>query len=137
MILALVTPDVAEALTKVSARAADLGWAAGFFDGEGSVTHERRPTGIYIRLSVTQCGSDRELKEFARIVGRGRVNGPYAPSRDKDWRDPVTDLPFYQLKERYHLNINGNTASREVIELLRPYLRGVKAQTFDRLAGGQ
>lgn len=55
----------------------ELAWAAGLFEGEGTVT--KNPRG-YLRLAVSQNGGAeaRELLvRFAHAVGLGRVTGPY------------------------------------------------------------
>jgi hypothetical protein len=55
----------------------ELAWAAGFFDGEGCITHRRDRAWISIAMSVSQ--SDRQpLDRFQRAVGGiGVVRGPY------------------------------------------------------------
>jgi hypothetical protein len=64
----------------------ELAWAAGFFDGEGSIGHypmrvDGRPS---IRISISQVEAEPLLR-FHRAVGHlGAVGGPYAkrpPSR--------------------------------------------------------
>lgn len=50
----------------------EIAWAAGFFDGEGSVYF----TGKYLVLAITQADR-RPLDRFRAAVDLGTVNGPY------------------------------------------------------------
>lgn len=58
----------------------ELAWAAGLFDGEGTVRafKEKRVAGDrwYVRLSVAQ-GHPAVLERFIAAVGFGKLNGPY------------------------------------------------------------
>ena len=61
----------------------ELAWAAGFFDGEGSVGCYETENGSKFRsprlnLQVCQTSPD-VLIRFANAVGVGRVRGPYGP----------------------------------------------------------
>lgn len=63
----------------------ELAWAAGFFDGEGSVflSHKySRTDGRKIPIigaSIAQCGSPETLLRMQRAVaGMGKIGGPYA-----------------------------------------------------------
>ena len=94
-------------------RETDLAWAAGFFDGEGCVTYDRLPSGIFIRINASQNGSSVELEEMKRILG-GYINGPYEPTA-------------LAKKERYFWRATGANADR-AMEMLRPYIRGYPRQ---------
>jgi hypothetical protein len=67
----------------------DIAWCAGFFDGEGHVSYHRSyPMGISGRVSaqmyanVPQCSDNIEvLEKFQRIVGLGKLKGPYKTKR--------------------------------------------------------
>lgn len=86
--LAVITNAGVRSMSPISQRRivtqADLGWAAGFFDGEGCVhiarqTYKkdatRRPT-YRLRLHIAQCSLD-VLQEFEWIVGvSGRIVSP-------------------------------------------------------------
>jgi hypothetical protein len=67
-------------------READLIWAAGFFDGEGSVnvTRDKRPgRRLALHLDIEQV-DERPLRRFAEAVGwKGNivVRAPRAPNR--------------------------------------------------------
>jgi hypothetical protein len=54
-----------------------LAWAAGLFDGEGSIyNHEKEPTRAAIKLHVGQKDR-RVLDRFLVAVGIGKVYGPH------------------------------------------------------------
>src|SRR6266508_3519881 len=61
----------------------ELAWAAGFFDGEGTVgcghmQPDKRP---HLHLSVSQADV-RPLKRFQLAIGGfGRIRGPFYPNR--------------------------------------------------------
>jgi hypothetical protein len=73
-------------------RTVELAWAAGFFDGEGSifVNHKRTPGGTTGRiytihspcLSISQVDV-RPLERWANAVGGRRPTGPYKPRSAK------------------------------------------------------
>lgn len=62
-------------------RATDRAWAAGLFEGEGSLSvnynRNQRP---HIQLSITSTDHD-VIARFVETVGAGRVYGPYRQSR--------------------------------------------------------
>lgn len=65
----------------------ELAWAAGFFDGEGTVTVHRggRAGGSrYLMAAVKQSadgrGAPATLERLQAAVGLGRVGGPYSDS---------------------------------------------------------
>jgi hypothetical protein len=58
---------------------AEIGWAAGLYEGEGSFYFNRNDNSIYLRIGMT----DRwPLDRFRQIVGAGSVCGPYGPYSD-------------------------------------------------------
>lgn len=61
----------------------NLAWAAGLFEGEGSITRHRRNE-TYLVLSM----SDEDVvRRFCDIIGHGRVYGPYYRENSKPmWR---------------------------------------------------
>lgn len=71
----------------------ELAWAAGFFDGEGSITRQIKRNGrdgtwtgrCSLRISIMQC-DDRPLLRFAAAVGIGNVLGPYERQRGRNER---------------------------------------------------
>ena len=91
----------------------DIKWAAGLFEGEGSITLGR--TAVLLRLSST----DQDVvKTFARVVGTGTVR--VAP-RSLTWRWKVV----------WEWEIGRQAEAREVLEAFLPYLhsrRSARAQ---------
>lgn len=88
----------------------ELAWAAGLFDGEGSV-------GVYgtnsIRLSIHQAGNDRPevLERFTRAVGAGKISGPYKlPGRTPIWQ----------------MFVHRHEGAQYIAALLWPWLSSVK-----------
>ena len=79
----------------------ELAWAAGFFDGEGSVSKIRRG----VIASVSQADV-RPLQRLLDAVGEGRLHGPYV-GEDR------TTMYVYRA--------NGQAALR-VLARLWPYL---------------
>lgn len=66
----------------------DIGWAAGFFDGEGHCDLSTHRSGYkYPRLTVVSTDFDM-LEKFAQIVGLARIYGPYQPSSRRS-RKPI------------------------------------------------
>ena len=62
----------------------ELAWAAGFFDGEGSVSYQRQCRKSHSRaqrvisIDIFQTSGNQEvLERFQTAVGVGKVNGPY------------------------------------------------------------
>jgi hypothetical protein len=88
------------------ASAEEIAWAAGLFDGEGSITHRDRD------LQTSLKDTDVELvTRFDAIVGRGRVYGPYEHSG----RDGFVRKPYWMWTAQ-------GDAAHEVVEILAPWL---------------
>lgn len=67
-----------------------MAWAAGLFEGEGSVTVDS-DGGICLQINMTDL---EPLQRFAQVVG-GRIGGPYNQSRAKpNWK------PFWKWRVR-------------------------------------
>lgn len=92
----------------------DLAWAAGFFDGEGTVgiSHQSRPNPLpVLHLSVSQ--NDTEvLERFKTIVGTGTIYGPY---------DRIPN-PIYAYKTQSWVMV------QYVVALLWSYLGSIKRE---------
>lgn len=86
----------------------ELAWAAGFFDGEGSVHFAGASNLCYV--SVGQKDR-RPLQRFRDAVDVGNINGPYSNARGS-W---------------YHWSVGGRKAAR-VLKLLWPYLSEPKRE---------
>jgi hypothetical protein len=104
-----------------------FGWAAGLFDAEGSTSlsdHRSHAGYKVIEAAITQGsaqGVPEELARFVRVVGLGRVYGPYTQEGATEpvfrWRAYAGDDP------------------RRVLHLLQPWLADVKrAQARTALA---
>jgi hypothetical protein len=96
-------------------------WAAGFWDGEGCATinliHSRIP---YAVITITQCGSPVLLKKFKKIVGVGKIYGPYPGNKSHN-------------KKRYHLRTGGLTIVKKVFSILKPWLGAQKRKQFQEV----
>lgn len=99
----------------------ELVWAAGFFDGEGSVYSYNHKSHGYeymtVKLAVGQSGGTEELERFQKAVGRGRVNGPYT-------------LSMPNRKLAYKFDVGSFDDILHVARLLWPYLCSVKKKQF-------
>jgi len=71
----------------MTASAEEIAWAAGLFEGEGSITQ----SGGHVRLSLTMT-DEEPIRRFVKIVRRGAVYGPYAYER---WADGHERKPFW------------------------------------------
>lgn len=106
------------------ARYEELAWAAGFFDGEGSTyleKHRTHPGYFRLETGITQAdarGIPFVLVEFQRIVGSGKIYGPYPAPEGQD--------PVYRWKAHRAGEIVA------MIDTLRPWLGAVKRDQADR-----
>ena len=99
----------------------DVAWAAGFFDGEGTVGINRlNPTRAPYRgveMEIPQSSDDgvpKVLLRFKEVVGRGSITGPHEP------RNPWSQLPSYRWRLGGHLNVEATAG------LLWPWLSAVR-----------
>lgn len=84
----------------------EVAWAAGLFDGEGSITHSDRD------LQLSLKNTDLELVErFWRIVDRGRIYGPYEHRASDGWNRK----PFWAW-------VAHGDAGHTTLELFAPWL---------------
>ena len=67
-------------LVAIGQRYTDIVWAAGLFEGEGTIyTDAARPISRYIRMEMTD---EDVMERFVNVVGYGNLIGPYhAPCR--------------------------------------------------------
>ena len=57
----------------------EIAWAAGLFEGEGTITSAKRPNGKrHLRLALGSTDED-VVRRFHAAVGVGSVGGPYGP----------------------------------------------------------
>jgi hypothetical protein len=106
-------------------REIEVAWAAGFFDGEGTVAADKDPrTGRYraINMEIPQSsigGTPEVLLRFRRIVGVGNISGPYEP------RSPWSRLPAYRWRSGALEDVES------VAAVLFPWLGPVKRAQFE------
>jgi len=102
-------------------------WAAGFFDGEGSVflmKDHRWPDWRGIGMEVAQASIDdvpETLSRFHSVVGVGRISGP------RTLRNPWSRLPQYRWR------VSGGAKVSIVIRALWPWLSPVKRSQIREL----
>ena len=95
-------------------------WAAGFFDGEGSLHIAKKVN--HVRIALGQV-DPRPLERFQRAVGVGRVYGPY---RSKRW--PVQ-------REQWAFRTGKKDEINHILNLLWPWLDEYTKETIrERLA---
>jgi hypothetical protein len=94
-------------------------WAAGFFDGEGSILIEGDPSRPAVTMSIPQAsasGVPEVLDRFRAVVGAGAISGPrMVPS-------PWSKLPQYRWQLKRFAEIE------RVVALLYPYTDVVKRE---------
>ena len=96
----------------------EIAWAAGFFDGEGSVglrnmKNLQRPHAKTLTLQICQC-ERYPLDEFRRILGLAqKVHGPYYKASTK--------LPVFKI------DVVNKTAV-DALHLMLPFLRTRRQQ---------
>ena len=73
-----------------------LAWAAGLFEGEGSIARHRSGSASPL-LTLTMTDED-VVREFAAVVGVGTVAGPRdnGPGRKPSWRWDTTNYEHTQ-----------------------------------------
>jgi hypothetical protein len=98
-------------------------WAAGFFDGEGTINVEGHPRRLAVTMEIPQASATtvpETLERFCRIVGAGKVLGPrIVPS-------PWSKLPQYRWQLKRFAEIE------RVVALLYPYADIVKREQMTR-----
>lgn len=102
------------------AHVAAICWAAGLFEGEGTVTTSRNRRRLCVRM-VERSSIDR----FFAIVGRGRVYGPYA-NTSAEARDG------YQRSDVFMWVAEQEDADA-VAAMLRPHLTPWRRERLDEL----
>jgi len=85
----------------------ELAWAAGFFDGEGSIgcyTHENGKGYRSPRLVLQIAQTDRfVLDRFQAATGVGRVSGPFKPKTKNS-------NPYWRMTTESHQNVQAIVA---------------------------
>lgn len=115
----------------------DIAWAAGFFDGEGTITisHGTRrgwrngTTNLLAIKQATVAGEIPEvLQRFHRIVGAGRIGGPYSQRSTSASYNPNQRPTFMWY-------VSSRAEVRAVLGLLLPELTGVKRSQAEASLG--
>ncbi len=113
------TPTVPDARWSPDELAA---WAAGFFDGEGSIGVYGNPRSPVVSMSLPQssdAGVPDTLQRFRVAVGAGGISGPrMVPS-------PWTKLPQFSWKSQAFGDLE------RIVDRLRPYSDVVKLGQMD------
>lgn len=94
-----------------------IAWAAGLFEGEGSITTSRGRFRLQIEMT-----DEESVRRFHAIVAAGRVYGPYTYTRP----DGYIRNPVFQWKA------NGGEAARAG-RLLRPWLGTIRRARLDEI----
>ena len=110
--------------------ARELAWAAGFFDGEGSIVPIRRgtaPPRLYLPQASTERSPHSALLRFRRAVGDlGRISGPrYLPddwSKRPQWRWEATRFEHAQSVIALLWRHLGRTKRAEARDAFTTYL---------------
>ncbi len=97
----------------------ELAWAAGFFDGEGSVRWARNTSGRgTFTIQISQL--DREtLDRFMAAVGVGKIHGPYTNGKRNNRAAYI-----YSWRQSGSLGVTAFNA-------MRPYLSSIKRAQGD------
>lgn len=101
----------------------ELAWAAGFFDGEGTVTCSRTNVrrNAQIQLLLPQSGDPELLYRFHAAVGFvGKVNGPW-----------VAKCNGVEKQPRWALQAYGLGRVQEIIGMLWPWLGEAKKRQYN------
>lgn len=70
--------------------AEQLGWVAGFLEGEGCfrVSGQARCKRLQMRITATQAGDAESLERLCEYTNAGRITGPYEDSRPNTRTQP-------------------------------------------------
>jgi len=114
----------------------ELRWAAGFFDGEGTIafTRTRKPTlrhphgHRFIALEVPQSGRRETLDRFLSAVGIGKVFGPYnrPPNRKPVFRFAVAKFEHVQAVVALLWRFLSAPKREQAVDALTKYVSDVR-----------
>jgi hypothetical protein len=97
---------------------AEIAWAAGFFEGEGSFSLAKHRDKLRPQVTMPQSGSPALLERFWLAVGVGSITGPYNFASQTLAKQPKWQYQAYGMK------------AASVMERLLPYLSGPKRQKY-------
>lgn len=97
----------------------EIGWAAGFYEGEGCIHVDKRGNGsIYLQVRQNDPWA---LHVFCEIVGTGGVKGPYKPPKNG-----------ISVGEYWAYKCGGYDRCKQVTDLIYPYLSVRRQSQIDR-----
>ena len=92
-------------------------WASGLFEGEGSITQDkRRPATYMLRVEMTDLDV---LERFMEVVGCGSIHYNDAPSRHK----------IFNRKPSYIFRVCKRSDIKQLLERMLPFLGLRRAYT--------
>jgi hypothetical protein len=102
-----------------------LAYAAGLFDGEGTIWTRGRSPGLGLRLFVQQNHPD-VLERFRAAVGLGRVVGPYTRKgvHKPFWQYEITDWRGVQAVVAMLWIFLGVVKREQIVRVFRQYREG-------------
>lgn len=103
----------------------ELAWAAGFWDGEGNSTINKRTSNgqPQVQLQLAQSGDSALLQRFQDAVGGlGSISGPYSKGVSK-----VTGKPFQPM---YVWRTSKLEDRQQVMACMWQWLGDIKRQQF-------
>ena len=93
----------------------EIAWAAGLFEGEGSISRYRRQGQSFdIRVGMNMTDED-VIRQFDAVVDRGKVYGPYSPRLRGSHPKPIWNW------------VALGDAGHDVIDLLGPWFLSRRA----------
>jgi len=96
----------------------EIAWAAGLFEGEGSVslhTRNGKVEGLSVDINMTD---EDVLLKFKKIIGYGVINGPYQRGKNK---------PHWQVR------VHAYEDALRVINMLYPYMGSRRMSRMDEV----
>lgn len=95
----------------------EIAWAAGLFEGEGSIVFCNTQGYRFPRISIKMCDQD-VLEKFGKIVGIERLNGPYETKQTQ--ANP-------QWKPAYEWHTSKKKEVARILSSFLPYLGARRA----------
>ena len=108
---------------RLTATEAEIAWAAGLFEGEGSCFVSRRQDRPVVRIGMTMRMADRDVVErFHRIVGVGQFTGPIVHIRKTDGK---------RLKDVFEWRTGSWHVINDLYVLFKPWLADRRRGQFE------
>lgn len=99
-----------------------IAWAAGLFEGEGSIFAGKERGSITLALSMTD---EDVVRRFHEVIGRGTVVGPHHRSGQKDqwtWRCSTLDAEVILQALIPWLGVRRTERAEEALQARREYI---------------